>query len=423
MHTTRYEIWPIGRLKANPRNTRVHPPEQIRQLAASLKNFDMLRPIVVDEQGVILAGHGIWQAAQELRLEHVKVIIVDHLNEQQKRAYTIADNQLATASYWDLEQLKQELSDLEKQLADVSLLGFSPEELDRIVVNMPEERLADEEDAPAVPATPISVLGDLWEMGKHRLLCADSTNAATLDRLMDGVTANMAFCDLPYGVAYHQPGRNRAGLKEIANDNLGTDFEKFLVEACVQVLRVTRGAVYMCMSSSQLHTLYKAFTDAGGHWSTFIIWAKDQFTLGRSDYQRQYEPILYGWSKGQKYWCGARGQGDVWQIPRPQVSKLHPCMKPVALVERAIRNSCRRGDVVLDCFAGAGATLIACQKAGRQARLIELEPRFADVIVQRWEAYTGEEAKLQADGRSFAETARHRQPCGTEEVKDARKAV
>jgi DNA modification methylase len=410
MHTTRYEIWPIGRLKANPRNTRVHPPEQIRQLAASLKNFDMLRPIVVDEQGVILAGHGIWQAAQELRLEHVKVIIVDHLNEQQKRAYTIADNQLATASYWDLEQLKQELSDLEKQLADVSLLGFSPEELDRIVVNMPEERLADEEDAPAVPATPISVLGDLWEMGKHRLLCADSTKAATLDRLMDGVTANMAFCDFPYGVAYHQPGRNRAGLKEIANDNLGTDFEKFLFEACVQVLRVTRGALYLCMSSAQLHTLYKAFTDAGGHFSTFIIWAKDQFTLGRADYQRQYEPILYGWPEGQKhYWCGARRQGDVWLFPRPRVSQLHLCMKPVALVEQAIRNSCPRGGVVLDSFAGAGATLIACEKTSRQARLVELEPRFVDVMLQRWEAYTSRQARLHDDGRSFEQIMQDRQ--------------
>jgi DNA modification methylase len=164
------------------------------------------------------------------------------------------------------------------------------------------------------------------------------------------------------------------------------------------------------MSSSEIHTLYQAFTTAGGHWSTFIIWAKDQFTLGRSDYQRQYEPILYGWSEGQRrHWCGSRQQGDVWQIPKPQVSRLHPTMKPVALVERAIRNSCRRGGVVLDAFAGAGATLIACEKAGRQARLVELEPRFVDVMVQRWEAYTGEKAKLETNGQGFQEVKRERQ--------------
>jgi DNA modification methylase len=410
-HTTKFEIWPIGRLKANPRNTRVHPPEQIRQLAASLKNFDMLRPIVVDEQGVILAGHGIWLAAQELRLEQVKVIIVDHLSEEQKRAYVIADNQLATNSHWDLERLREEVSELEKKLADVTVIGFSPDELDRILADMAEERLpVDEDDVPEVLTAPISVSGDLWEMGKHQLLCGDSTSVAAIDLLMEGVDANMAFCDFPYGVGYHQPGRNRTGLKEIANDDLGSGFEKFIFDACVQILRVTRGAVYLCMSSSELHTLHKAFTDAGGHWSTFIIWSKDRFTLGRSDYQRQYEPMLYGWRKGEKhYWCGARGQGDVWEIPKPQISKLHPTMKPVALVERAIRNSCPRGGIVLDCFGGAGATLIACEKASRQARLVELEPRFVDVIVQRWESYTGRQAKLRSDGRSFAEIMRSRQ--------------
>jgi DNA modification methylase len=164
------------------------------------------------------------------------------------------------------------------------------------------------------------------------------------------------------------------------------------------------------MSSSELHTLHRAFTAAGGHWSTFIIWVKDQFTLGRSDYQRQYEPILYGWREGaEHHWCGSRKQGDVWSIPKPQVSKLHPTMKPVALVERAIRNSCRRGGIVLDAFAGSGSTLIACEKSGRQARLVELEPQYVDAIVRRWEAYTDQVAHLDGTDCTFAEISQQRQ--------------
>src|SRR5262249_18636804 len=161
----------------------------------------------------------------------------------------------------------------------------------------------------------------------------------------------------------------------------------------VQILAATSGAVYVCMSSSELHTLLQAFTAAGARWSTFLIWAKDQFTMGRSDYQRQYEPILYGWKEGQKrYWGGSRKQGDVWSIPKPSMNALHPTMKPVALVERAIRNSSRRGDTVLDAFAGSGSTLIACEKSARQARLVELDPQYVDVMIRRWEAYTGQVA-------------------------------
>jgi DNA modification methylase len=406
----RVEMWPINRPQPNPHNARVHPLEQIDQLAASIKEFGMQRCIVVDENGIMLTGHGIHQAAQKLGLEQVPVVIADDLTEEQKRAYIIADNQLGQNSHWDSEKLRIEVEALEKKLFDVGVIGFSPEELDRISADLPPERLAiDEDDAPAIPTTPVTAPGDLWVMGNHRLLCGDSIHNETLERVTEGAVASMVFSDLPYGVAYKQPGRNRAGLKEIANDNLGPQFEKFLYEACVQLLKATNGAVYLCMSSSELHTLYKAFTGAGGHWSTFIIWCKDHFTFGRSDYQRQHEHILYGWPRGQqRYWCGTRNQSDVWQIPKPQKSKLHPTMKPVALVERAIRNSCRRGGVVLDPFAGAGATLIACEKTARKARLVELEPRFVDVIVQRWEAYTGRAAILEANGQSFGQTTQER---------------
>jgi len=201
----------------------------------------------------------------------------------------------------------------------------------------------------------------------------------------------------------------RGKKHKIANDNLGDGFEQFLRDACVNILAVTKGAVYISMSSSELHTLHRAFSDAGGHWSTFIIWAKHVFTMGRSDYQRQYEPILYGWKEGvDHYWCGARDQGDVWFVKKPVSNDLHPTMKPVELVERAIRNSSKSRDTVLDPFAGSGSTAIACEKTGRQARLIELEPRYCDVIVRRWQEFSGREARLEGDGRKYAEIAAER---------------
>jgi DNA modification methylase len=198
----------------------------------------------------------------------------------------------------------------------------------------------------------------------------------------------MAFTDPPYNVDYE--GKTKKKLK-IGNDTLGGKFYEFLRQACANVLAVTKGGVYICMSSSELHTLFQAFTDAGGHWSTFVIWAKHHFTLGRSYYQRQYEPILYGWRKDTKhFWCGARDQGDVWSVKRPAASREHPTMKPVELVERAIRNSSKTRNTIR--VAGSGTTLIACEKAGRQARLIELEPKYCDVIVRRWELFTGKKA-------------------------------
>jgi DNA modification methylase len=178
----------------------------------------------------------------------------------------------------------------------------------------------------------------------------------------------------------------------------------FLYDVCTNLMMVNKGALYICMSSSELHTLYNAFTDAGGKWSTFIIWAKNTFTLGRSDYQRQYEPILYGWKNGNEhFWCGARDQSDVWFVNKPAKNDLHPTMKPVELVERALHNSSKTKDIVLDAFGGSGTTMIACEKTGRRARLIELEPKYADVIVKRWQEFTGKAATLAATGQSFSE--------------------
>jgi DNA modification methylase len=243
----------------------------------------------------------------------------------------------------------------------------------------------------------VAKLGDIWLLGEHRIGCNDSTDREAVQRLMGQSKAAMTFTDPPYNVNYGETMKDklRNNSNKILNDNLGEVFEPFLEKACKNMLEFTDGAVYICMSSSELHTLQKAFIAAGGHWSTFVIWAKNTFTMGRSDYQRQYEPILYGWREGvSHYWCRDRDQGDVWQVDKPSSSPLHPTMKPLALIERAIQNSSQSGDILLDTFLGSGSTLIACERTGRICYGMELEPLYIDVAVMRWEAFSGEKAKL-----------------------------
>lgn len=257
------------------------------------------------------------------------------------------------------------------------------------------------DEAPDPPVNPVTRPGDLWLLGSHRLLCGDATKPAELDRALGGKLADMVFTDPPYNVAYKGKGKARAS---IANDALGEDFGRFLEAACTAMVASCKGSLYICMSSSEIDTLKSSFEAAGGHWSTFIIWAKNTFTLGRSDYQRQYEPILYGWPKGtERFWCGARDQGDVWLINKPLRNDLHPTMKPIALVERAIRNSSKTKDIVLDPFGGSGSTLMAAEATGRRAVAIEIDPAYCDVIVRRWQERAGREATLNGDGRTFSE--------------------
>jgi DNA modification methylase len=249
-------------------------------------------------------------------------------------------------------------------------------ELERLLALADGEAASDEaeDEVPEPPEEPVSKPGDLWVLGDHRLLCGDATVLADVERVLGGQLADMTFTDPPYNVDYGSSAKDkfRGKSRKILNDNLGGGFEAFLHDTWANILSATKGAVYVCMSSSELHTLQRAFVSAGGKWSTSVIWAKHTFTLGRADYQRMYEPILYGWPAGHdRYWCGARDQGDVWFFDKPARNELHPTMKPVALVERAIRNSSKTKDIVLDPFAGSGSTLIACEKAGRRAGLID----------------------------------------------------
>jgi len=399
----RVEIWKTDRLIPCARNARTHSEQQIAELAGSIARFGFMVPVLVDGEGMIIAGHARVLAAQRLQLEGVPVILVQHLSAAEKRAYAIADNQIALHAGWNEDLLRVELEALKSEGIDLAVIGFSDDEwnalIDQLSTALPG---ADEDAVPESLPKAISRPGDVWQMGNHRLICGDAINPAAYMCLLSGELADMVFSDPPYNVSYRAPDSGVA----IANDDLGKHFSAFLENACANLLRYTRGALYVCMSSSELHTLYRAFTQAGGHWSTFLIWGKSTFTLGRADYQRQFEPILYGWREGgPHYWCGKRDQGDLWLFDKPRVNDLHPTMKPVALIERAVLNSSRRGAMVLDPFAGSGSTLIACEKTGRVARLIELEPRYCDVIVRRWQNFTGKQAVQEPQGRTFEEAA------------------
>jgi len=407
------ERWPLERLIPYARNPRTHTEEQVAQIAASIAEFGFVNPVLVGADGVIVAGHARVMAARKLGMAEAPVIVLDHLSEAQRRALVIADNRLAQNAGWDEEMLRVELEALREDEFNLDLLGFADDEIEALLVDLDESVVGNTDDdaVPETPETAVTAPGDVWLLGDHRLLCGDSTQIAAVEKVLAGGLASMTWTDPPYGVNYGATMKDKLRKKHrrIANDNLGSAFEPFLRDACANMLAVTKGAIYICMSSSELHTLHKAFTAAGGHWSTFIIWAKNTFTMGRSDYQRQYEPILYGWKEGtDHYWCGARDQGDVWFVKKPIANDLHPTMKPVELVERAIRNSSKSRDSVLDPFAGSGSALIACEKTGRHARLIELEPRYCDVIIRRFEEFSGKRAVLASDGRGFAEISLER---------------
>jgi DNA modification methylase len=318
----------------------------------------------------------------------------------------IADNRIAENASWDDAMLQVELAALQDEDFDLSMTGFDPDELADLLAGeeTTTEGQTDEDAVPESSGPAVSRLGDVWICGNHRVLCGDATQEESYQALLGDEHVAMVWQDPPYGVNYANSAKDKMRGKDrpILNDNLGEDFQPFLEAALVPMMARCDGAIYIAMSSSELDTLQAAFRAAGGKWSTFIIWAKNTFTLGRADYQRQYEPILYGWPDGStRHWCGDRDQGDVWQIKKPHKNDLHPTMKPVELVERALRNSSRPGDTVLDCFGGSGTTLIACERSERHARLMELDPNYVDVIVRRWQDYSGGKATRHSDGVMF----------------------
>lgn len=403
------EHWPIGRLIPYARNPRKND-HAVAQMAAVIAEFGFRIPIVARSTGEVVDGHLRLKGAMHLGLDTVPVALADELSDEQIKAFRLLANRSATWAQWDDELLRLELDELKELDFDLALTGFSDEEINNLLAEEDTSNAGqtDEDALPEPEANPISRAGDLWLLGEHKLLCGDATQRDCYEALLGNELVDMTFCDPPYNVNYANTPKDklRGNHRPILNDNLGEDFGTFLQAACTNLLSVTKGAVYIAMSSSELDTLQQAFRNAGGKWSTFIIWAKNTFTLGRADYQRQYEPILYGWREGNDhYWCGARDQGDVWFVNKPAKNDLHPTMKPVELVERAIRNSSKTRDIVLDPFGGSGSTLIACEKSGRRARLIELDPKYIDVIIRRWQSFAGKKATRFADGLTFEEAS------------------
>ena len=412
-----YKAVALADLIPYARNSRTHSDAQVAQIAASIREFGFTNPVLVDGANGVIAGHGRILAARKLGMDTVPVIELAHLSETQKRAYVIADNKLALNAGWDDEMLRLEISELSDADFDVSLLGFSAEEL---ALMEPEqvEGLTDEDAVPEVPAVPVTVLGDVWLLGKHRLMCGDSTSIEQAETLMAGANADMVFTDPPYNVAYEGRGeKNKLGT--IKNDDMSNEsFEQFCRDlfATYHAVMKPLACIYVCHPDSQTApklAFEKTFGELFKKSST-LIWVKQSAGMGWQDYRAQHEPILYGWKEGgsgKHFYCGDRAKTTVWQIGRDaQASYVHPTQKPVALPEEAIKNSSKGEDVVLDLFGGSGSTLVACEKTGRINRSMELDPKYCDVIVKRWQDFTGKQATLESDGRTFADVAGERVP-------------
>jgi DNA modification methylase len=406
----RIELWPIEKLIPFARNPRTHSDAQVAQIAASIAEFGFNNPILVDTKAGIIAGHGRLLAARKLQLQEVPVIVLDHLTEAQKRAYILADNQLALNAGWDEELLRLELAALQGEDFNLDLIGFEDEELARLLaVQDAAEGLTDEDAVPELPQAPISVPGDLWILGDHKLLVGDATARADVERLMAGAAADLVFTDPPYNVDY--AGYTKDRLK-IEGDRMSpTEFKQFLDASFLSFRTVVKpgASLYVCHSSSWQREFQNAMEIAGFEVRCQIIWAKNTFAWGFGRYKFQHEPLFYCHVAGQKDpWYGDKSQSTLWEEKKPAANRIHPTAKPVELIERALINSSKSGDIVADLFGGSGSTVIACERRNRKARLMEIDPKYADCIVRRWQDYTGKQAVLDGDGRTFDEVAQER---------------
>lgn len=385
---------PVADLIPYARNSRTHSDAQVAQIAASIREFGWTNPVLLDGDNGIIAGHGRLMAAQKLGETQVPTIELGHLNANQKRAYIIADNKLALNAGWDEQMLALEIQDLKDVGYDLELMGFS---LDEFEAMNPQviKGLTDEDAVPEVPEQPITVLGDVWLLGNHRLMCGDSTSVDAVNKLTNGQGVDMLLTDPPYNVAYE------GGTKEkltIQNDSMGNDqFRKFLRDAFVTANTVMKnGAVfYIWHADSEGYNFRGACQDAGWKVRQCLIWKKSSLVMGRQDYHWKHEPCLYGWKEGAGHlWATDRKQTTILEFEKPTRNGEHPTMKPVALFEYQMLNNTKGGDLVLDLFGGSGTTMLAAEKHGRHGYLMELDPKYCDVIVKRWEEFTGKKATL-----------------------------
>jgi len=409
----RVEMLPVASLVPYADNARQHPPEQVAQLAASIGEFGFTVPVLVDDAGVLIAGHGRVLAAKALGLEEVPAIRLAHLTEAQARAYRLADNQLALTSTWDESLLAAELRALRTEEFDLGLIGFDGATLDRLLADVAAEEPAaavGDPDAPAPepPAAPVTRPGDLWQLGSHRLLCGDATSEADVARLLDGARPHLMVTDPPYGVNYDPEWRNAAGVSatmrtgKVANDDRA-DWRAAWALFPGEVAYVWHAAVHT-------RTVIESLEATGFAIRSQIVWAKSRFVLGRGDYHWQHEPCLYAVRKGGTgHWQGARDQATLWAIAAAggdeDAATVHGTQKPVECMRRPMLNNSAPGEAVYEPFAGSGTTIIAAETTGRRCLAMELDPRYCDVILRRWQDFTGGRAVLAGEGRTFDDVA------------------
>lgn len=383
------------------RNARTHSESQIAQIAASIKEFGFLSPILIAEDNTILAGHGRLAAARKLGLTKVPCVKESHLTETQRRAYIIADNKLSLNAGWDEDILAIELSELQGADFDLDLLGFDESELASIFEDDKEVEDDDFDVEEELNKPCFSKAGDIWTLGRHRLICGDSTKEETYRILMEGKKANLVVTDPPYNVNYE----GSAG--KIKNDNMNTDkFYNFLLDAFSNMEKVMAddASIYVFHADTEGLNFRKAFNDAGFYLSGCCIWKKPSLVLGRSPYQWQHEPCLYGWKKkGKHQWYSGRRETTIWEFEKPKKNAEHPTMKPIALLAYPITNSSMSNTIILDPFGGSGSTLIACEQTDRSCYTIELDEKFCDVIVKRYieQVGTDKDVSVLRDGKEY----------------------
>ncbi|EHG23041.1 site-specific DNA-methyltransferase [Selenomonas noxia] len=401
--TSEMKLVPIERLVPYANNARTHSPEQINKLRGSLREFGFVSPVIIDKDYGILAGHGRVMAARAENIEQVPCVFVDHLTEAQKKAYILADNRFALDAGWDEDMLRVEMEALQGMDFDISLTGFDEAEItDLLSLDDGEAQEDDFDEDAALQAEPFVKTGDLWLLGKHRLLCADSTKPEDVKLLMDSKKANVCITDPPYSCNY----TGGTGMK-IMNDNLkGEEFYQFLLSAFKNAYEnlADGAAIYIFHSDAEKVNFYNAVVAAGFHYSTTCIWVKQALVLGRFDYQMRHEPVIYAFKDTVKHkFYGDRKQTTVWEFDRPSKSKLHPTTKPLPLIAYPMKNSSLVNSIVLDLFGGSGSTLMAAEQMDRTAYLMELDPVYASAIVRRFVAYRGntEDVHIIRDGKTL----------------------
>ena len=383
-----YYLADIGELTPYARNARTHSDEQIAQIAASIKEFGFLAPVVISGDNTILCGHGRFYAAQRLGLKKIPCIKEEHLTETQRRAYIIADNKLSLNAGWDDNLLAVEIADLQGENFDLSLIGFDEKEIADLFSSGEKSNVHEDnyDLTEALEKAAFVVRGDIWTVGRHRLMCGDATSPEDVSALMDGKKANLIVTDPPYGVSF----TSSSGLK-IQNDSIkGEEFYEFLKKSFDNMAAHLEngGAAYVFHADTEGLCFRRAFVDAGFHLAGFCIWVKNSLVLGRSDYQWQHEPVLYGFLQNGKHrWYSDRKQTTIWNFDKPKRNENHPTSKPLDLLAYPICNSSQENAIVLDTFGGSGSTLMSCEQTNRICHTMELDPKYASVILRRYVEY------------------------------------